>query len=320
MYFLFYPTQLKLIFVDILGRIQQWSGIVQNKLEGCKKDIELIRKELIARVCEINNKEREIAALKAQVADCELREKETARALLDRSTLLQAAEERPIERREPDAVEGDTTIGEQSAVEQHTTRESVTEDTSERSTREPAVQSSEEDDDRLRREIELKAEITQLRKENQRILKERADYENAIQRALLRGVSSLNVEALRVLRCPPIPCCSPCAPCPVAPEPVPCRNTKDVRRTCNDGQRNGTSACNASGKRNQGGWTLKRPCGSPCCSAGKNRKSTANSLLFLLHQGDAENVCGSNDTPLPSVCGSPILKKLEIPPCPRFTK
>lgn len=62
--------------------------------------------------------------------------------------------------------------------------------------------------------IQLESEINKLREENERIMQERVDYENAIQRALLRGVSSLNVEALRVLRCPPIPCCSPCAPCP----------------------------------------------------------------------------------------------------------
>lgn len=63
---------------------------------------------------------------------------------------------------------------------------------------------------------QLEGEIARLRKENERIIKERAEYENAIQRALLRGVSSLNVEALRVLRCPPIPCCTPCAPCPAS--------------------------------------------------------------------------------------------------------
>lgn len=60
--------------------------------------------------------------------------------------------------------------------------------------------------------VELENEILELRKENQRIVKERAEYENAIQRALLKGVSSLNVEALKVLRCTPIPTC--CPPCP----------------------------------------------------------------------------------------------------------
>lgn len=62
----------------------------------------------------------------------------------------------------------------------------------------------------------MECEIDCLKKENERLMKEKIDYENAIQRALLRGVSSLNVEALRVLRCPPIPCCSPCAPCPLS--------------------------------------------------------------------------------------------------------
>ena len=49
----------------------------------------------------------------------------------------------------------------------------------------------------------MENEICELRKTNEKILKERADYENAIQRALLKGVSSLNVEALKVLRVSP---------------------------------------------------------------------------------------------------------------------
>ena len=57
--------------------------------------------------------------------------------------------------------------------------------------------------------LQLENEIIELRKENERIVKERAEYENAIQRALLKGVSSLNVEALKVLRCTPVPACCP---------------------------------------------------------------------------------------------------------------
>lgn len=50
------------MFVDILGRIKQWSGIVQNKLDACKNEIGNLRKELLARACEME-------ALKAQITD-----------------------------------------------------------------------------------------------------------------------------------------------------------------------------------------------------------------------------------------------------------
>lgn len=61
---------------------------------------------------------------------------------------------------------------------------------------------------------QLESEVVRLRKENERILREKADYESAIQRALLRGVSSLNAETLKVLKCPPVSCYSPCRPPP----------------------------------------------------------------------------------------------------------
>lgn len=82
-------------------------------------------------------------------------------------------------------------------------------------------------------------------------------------------------------------------------------------------QRSGT--CGKTAVREQGCYTVKRPCASPCCSVGKSRKSASNnSMVFLLHQGDTENICDSNNTPMSRVCGSPVMKKIEIPPCPRF--
>lgn len=57
------------MFVDILGRIHQWTGIVQNKLDVCKNEVNNLRKELLARTCEIDVKTREVADLKAQIAD-----------------------------------------------------------------------------------------------------------------------------------------------------------------------------------------------------------------------------------------------------------
>lgn len=57
----------KLMFADIFGRIQQWIGLVQNKLDICKNEIESLRKELIARACEIDN-------LRKLLAECGERE------------------------------------------------------------------------------------------------------------------------------------------------------------------------------------------------------------------------------------------------------
>nr|XP_033342121.1 uncharacterized protein LOC117229638 isoform X2 [Megalopta genalis] len=177
-----------------------------------------------------------------------------------------------------------------------------------------AIQSIMKDKDRMRRELELEAEITRLKRENQRIIRERAEYENAIQRALLRGVSCLNVEALRVLRSPPIPCCTPCSPCP----PGNVEATVCKRVASNGMSRGCVTQRSVSGKCVREPMTAKRPCGSPCCSAGRNRKTaSSNSMIFLLHQGDAENLCVT-DTPPPRVCGQPVMKKIEIPPCPRF--
>ncbi|XP_063993242.1 uncharacterized protein LOC135170939 isoform X2 [Diachasmimorpha longicaudata] len=63
------------------------------------------------------------------------------------------------------------------------------------------------------REMELEAEVNRLRRENEKIMNERADYENAIQRAILKGVTSLNDEALKVLKNPRMECWTPCLPC-----------------------------------------------------------------------------------------------------------
>ncbi|KAG7198225.1 hypothetical protein KM043_005632 [Ampulex compressa] len=319
----------KLMFVDILGRIQQWSGIVQNKLEVCKNDVEGLRKELASRVCEIGGKEREIAELKAQLTD---HKAQTAEASLKpgelKAPILSDAKAQTTaivtERGMTEDAERQVEAKEVADIpEAQTLEEQKTAASEAPSYADAACQSSTKDKERIRRESELENEVSRLRKENERIVKERAEYENAIQRALLRGVSSLNVEALRVLRCPPIPCCTPCAPCPGSanstPEQTPpCKSTKDgpstaAPRTCNVMQRG------KSGGYEEGSRTVKRSCASPCCSAGKSRKSADSSMLFLLHQGDAGNICGSNDAATSSrPCGSPLLKRIEIPPCPRF--
>lgn len=55
--------------VDVLGRIQQWSNTVQNKLDICKGDIDRLQAELISQLCAINDKENKIKELNTQIAD-----------------------------------------------------------------------------------------------------------------------------------------------------------------------------------------------------------------------------------------------------------
>ncbi|XP_017880474.2 uncharacterized protein LOC108625188 [Ceratina calcarata] len=330
----------KLMFADVLGRIQQWIGIVQNKLDICEKELEALRKELIARACEIEN-------LKKLLGECEEREascvneisallsfkKATQTELRSRiakqeEQVKEAKEVKEVKEVQEDPRKEEVEIAKEVAPRKFDAFEMDEDDRDRDRSREKieiictdaAIQSMMKDKDRLRREMELEAEIARLRKENERIIKERAEYENAIQRALLRGVSCLNVEALRVLRCPPIPCCTPCAPCPasIMESTMTCRKNGAASsrpKSCVT-QRAGSGRAHE-----QCCLTAKRPCASACCSGGKGRKSPSdNSMVFLLHQGDAENVCNMNDASMPRVCGAPAMKKIEIPPCPRFGK
>ena len=85
--FIFCSLSRKLMFVDILGRIKQWSGIVQNKLDACKNEIGNLRKELLARACEIDIKTREIEDLKAQITDYQNARQLDSESLKDRKTV-----------------------------------------------------------------------------------------------------------------------------------------------------------------------------------------------------------------------------------------
>ncbi|XP_076237012.1 uncharacterized protein LOC143180881 isoform X2 [Calliopsis andreniformis] len=270
-----------LMFADILGRIQQWTGLVQNKLDICKNEIEALRKELMARACEI-------AELRKKLTECEEHEHQLSQTLegYDGHSKVKETVDEGVHTRE----DGENDVRPSQTMESNGKAVEIV-------CTDAAIQSMMKDKERMRREIELEAEIMRLRKENERIMKERREYENAIQRALLRGVSSLNVEALRVLRCPPIPCCTPCAPCPNS-EPIPVCRREPTTKGCVT-QRSGNGK---NGPRDLGSCTVKRPCASPCCSAGKSRKSASNnSMIFLLHQGDAGTVCGSNVTPMSKV-------------------
>ncbi|EFN69561.1 hypothetical protein EAG_04507 [Camponotus floridanus] len=264
-----FEHELKLMFVDILGRIKQWSGIVQNKLDACKNEIGNLHKELLARACEMD-------VLKAQITEYQ------NPSLLDESSKKNHKIIRPEQEKENKKIHAENSLAEDKKItnkdivqvvdqiekgDEERTEEvriinqtlnyqeikntiQITDQTDEEvkikmkeerarivdkeNEEEPVLKKEIKEDqieatmaapttvlNKTKRESELESEITLLRKEYNRVIKERAEYENAIQRALLRGVSSLNVEALRVLRCPPIPCCIPCAPCPATAGIIP---------------------------------------------------------------------------------------------------
>lgn len=58
----------------------------------------------------------------------------------------------------------------------------------------------------------------------------------------------------------------------------------------------------------------KRPCTSPCCFA-RSRKSANGSMIFLLRQDNEGNLCDEDATP---ICGSTVVKKIELPSLRRF--
>ncbi|XP_050461369.1 neurofilament medium polypeptide-like [Cataglyphis hispanica] len=408
------------MFIDILGRIKQWTGIVQNKLNICKNEIDTLRKELLARICEMDIKTREIEDLKAQITHYQnssqlnvksltkknnpsvklvQNEKSNKKIYAEESSVEDGNEETSIknptqavdqikeEDEEPNlenvettnyqeneeddekeinktkktginnpghnpghhsdeevkrvidmnstTMQGNTNSTLESEItlqqnEEKTERESeleseITLQKNEVKTKRESELESEitlqKNEVKTKRESELESEITQLRKEYERVIKERAEYENAIQRALLRGVSSLNVEALRVLRCPPIPCCTPCSPCPatagiIPSEPVVlCPAKKTKRRSGQTTMTMCTAKVSHDRNSNQIDCTTKWPCATPCCRSNRNRKSSNGNMIFVLRQDKREDIC--EEDPIP-VCGSAIVKKIELPSLRNF--
>lgn len=99
-------------------------------------------------------------------------------------------------------------------------------------------------------------------------------------------------------------------------EPVVLCPAKNAKR------RSGSAAATASSAKvprdrngDQTDCTTKWPCASPCCLAGRNRKSANGSMIFLLRQGNGENLYDEDTTP---VCGSTVVKKIELPPLRKF--
>ncbi|XP_024942871.1 uncharacterized protein LOC107269829 isoform X2 [Cephus cinctus] len=349
-----FEHDLKLMFVDIMARVQHWVSIVQNRLDAAKSDLEALRKELIARACDLAAKERELAELKAQLSECEANkiacEKSLKEALQQRSVHLNGPQQTSIQTQQQDYTDTNTVTPAtqvsvapppslvsfdptQSSIPPGTTNSHIISYTPGGTTEAPDQVPGEspvslgtvcqlgKEQAKAKRESELEAELARLRKENERIMKERAEYENAIQRALLRGVSSLNVEALKVLRCPPIPCCTPCGPCqmssaneytdptvPCTPRNIKNNSTSVTHKAANAMPRSG----NANGRKNgvhsicttqtQGYSPMQRPCKSACTSSARSKNVPENNMVFLLHEADVGNICTSNSPTVSRTC------------------
>ncbi|XP_034936719.1 uncharacterized protein [Chelonus insularis] len=68
------------------------------------------------------------------------------------------------------------------------------------------------------REAQLLAKIEEMCRENEQLKKDKLEYEQAVQKALYKGLSSLNSEAIKILPNLPLICYQPCyMPCPYLP-------------------------------------------------------------------------------------------------------
>ncbi|XP_043282710.1 uncharacterized protein [Venturia canescens] len=416
------------MIVDIMGKVQNWTNLVQVRLDAAKTDLDNLRRELLSRSNEIVSKDAEIAGLKAKLNETELSkiavEKVLAENIQKSSEMIQSSSSKTqsshkrvsgvpslagspegdenaagtseaqrgvksgakpgAQMDRSDAQFGDQAggiktqsgvrvgsksgaqIGEQSGqirtqdghsgtqlgasaydqrpldsaaatsgaigqrlpdIQEKYPQDKSTSGPGQQSsgisgmrqidypsTTDVGVQSGKTKD--IKRSSDLESEVVRLRKENERIIRERTDYENAIQRALLRGVSSLNAETLKVLKCPPVSCYSPCRP---PPSPVnanetmmPCfpKSTRDnwtprgVRTSTN-----GTQSTQGTVRTRSNVTSVPEQeiicCGGRTASNGthrlgsKQKKSSItsdNSMVFLLHQAEASGICVSGST------------------------
>ncbi|XP_008213479.1 uncharacterized protein LOC100679789 [Nasonia vitripennis] len=328
--------ELKLSLVELMNRTRKWTSLVENKIEWSRKDILNLHQELAKIMASLKESRRESSMLRDQLtsseaaksmADSSMNEKMRNGQMFDNTGQLLAVSGLPSaqstghDQQHQSAVPSSVRsaqlehhqsaglISPRSQSRSHIMSAALAKQTpGSLSPAELATVHAEEE--RLQSCCaELEAEVQELRKENERIVKERAEYENAIQRALLKGVSSLNVEALKVLRCSPIPnCCTPCPPSSTI-EPVSkprdcsttlhCGGTKssngNENKACNNG-RSVTAASSGCRSHNGSREALYSGNGNGrrvCPSAGhhqerKQRKSRDNNMLLLLHQKDAE--------------------------------
>ncbi|XP_011503098.1 PREDICTED: uncharacterized protein LOC105366374 [Ceratosolen solmsi marchali] len=196
--------ELKLFLIELMGRTRKWTSQVESKIEWTRQTVFELHKELTTQVATLRDSQRESAVLQKK--------------LMNENSKFNA----PAENMEsPNREKSNLTVnkGDCGKMSNSPSRaQSSRFGTCTENVDDTCQTSQDAEYERLEGCLaELECEVLELRKENQRIVKDRAEYENAIQRALLKGVSSLNVEALKVLRCTPIQSCGP-----------PCENTTSM--------------------------------------------------------------------------------------------
>ncbi|XP_015116015.1 uncharacterized protein LOC107040440 [Diachasma alloeum] len=157
------------------------------------------------------------------------------------------------------------------------------------------------------REIELEAEVGRLRRENEKIMNEMADYENAIQRAILKGVTSLNDEALKVLKNPRMECWTPCLPCNSTDEgnTTTRTSTSKLMKDCWTNQRDKSRSILPSKfevfcrqkpeERRESSRCRKTPALSVCYTSPNDKKSSQTNMVWT----------DSNTLPYPRISARP---------------
>lgn len=66
-----FENDLKLMFMDIMTRVQHWVSMVQNRIHAARADLESLQKEYIARVSDSSAKDLELVELRRKLCEAE---------------------------------------------------------------------------------------------------------------------------------------------------------------------------------------------------------------------------------------------------------
>lgn len=66
-----FEHDLRVMFIDIMGRVQHWVSVVENRIHAARADIESLKKEPVPRVSELTARDLEIVELKRKLNEAE---------------------------------------------------------------------------------------------------------------------------------------------------------------------------------------------------------------------------------------------------------
>ncbi|XP_044009985.1 uncharacterized protein LOC122853549 [Aphidius gifuensis] len=310
-----HEQELKLMLEEITTKIKTWKGDVQLKIDAAGTELSKIKIQLLNQVSEVKAKDRELLNLKNKIKQAEeskiAYEKSTNTANNSKALGIQTITSSQVFQKAPQQSQQQV----QSFAEfkrmnpslifslqssDHQNKQTLGVPTT------LGVNQSQlrmiKDQEQNKKQAELEAECQRLKNENERILKEHAEYENEIQQALLRGVSCLNVEALKILGKSPFSCCVSCSPCNITKN-----NTTNIE----------------AAKVMKDNWTpqgnklktndlyqlkekpkIKKKAATICCgsSGNCNKSSKQNSMIFLLPQKRQSTLNNNNPIDYPRFC------------------